>query len=359
MHIAIIGGGFCGVSCARQLTKLLPEAQISIFTQDSYFEYHGDLYKVLSGASPHLTRISYRQLVDLPNISLVHDPVVQINPDTKSITTTTSTYQYDVTTIAIGAQAVYYDIPGVQEHAYTCRSTEDAVRLHTLVTQELHQADDLEIVIAGAGPAGIEFAGHLAALCLQLKHPYSIILVDAAPQFLPMLNVSEREPILHRLQELNIQLQLDTHIQKYQSGVAESDKGSLYADLLLWCAGQKANHLATIGTELSTTPKGTYAVNEFLQTSNPSIYAGGDCSSAKDSGLAWSAVSHGNYIAQHITATVRHQSIQPYTPPIYPFVLPIGPHWAIVKQNNHLLIGFAGNVQAKQLKAQLWGELLQ
>jgi NADH dehydrogenase len=359
LKVAIIGGGFCAIACAKRLLELQSPIQINLYTGTTHFEYHGELYKTLSGASPHLTRIPYKHFLDSDKLNLKHAYVQ--NLDLSNHLLTYGYHQedsYDLICLAIGASANFFDIPGIAENAYVCRSTDQAIQIHRKIILALQAHDTFRLVIVGAGPAGIEFAGYLAALCQHTNHRYHIMIIDSSERILPVLNDQELALVKDRLAELSIELITGVQIQKYQQHQLQTSVGTIHTTFLLWAAGQKANHLPITGGQLDLNTQQSYQINSYFQTSIPTIFAGGDCSSAPDAGLAWSAVAHGHAIAENIHKQLLRQDLLSYQPMPHPFALPIGPHWALVKVNGKVTIGYPGNLELQKLKTSLMQQLV-
>jgi NADH dehydrogenase len=356
--LAIIGGGFCAIACARRLLELQSPIQINLYTGATHFEYHGELYKVLSGASPHLTRIPHKHFLDLDKVNLNHAHVQSLDQSNHLLTYADMQDTYDLVCLAIGSSSNFFDIPGVAENAYVCRSTDQAIQIHRKVTLALHAHDALRLVIVGAGPAGIEFAGYLAALCQHTGHKYHLTILDSAERILPMLDDQELAIIKDRLSELSIELITGVKIHEYQHHQLQTSVGTIPTNFLLWAAGQKANHLPITGGQLDLNTRQSYQINSYFQTSIPTVFAGGDCSSAPDAGLAWSAVAHGQAIAENIHKQLLQHELNAYQPLPHPFALPIGPHWAFVKVDGHVTIGYPGNLELQKLKTSLMQQLV-
>ena len=356
--LAIIGGGFCAIACAKRLLELQTPIQINLYTGTTHFEYHGELYKVLSGASPHLTRIPYKHFLDTNIVQLNHERVQILDLTNHLLTYSNMQDTYDLICLAIGSSSNFFDIPGIAENAYVCRSTEQAVQIHRKVTLALHAHEALRLVIVGAGPAGIEFAGYLAALCQHTGHKYHLTVLDAAERILPMLDDQELAIVKDRLSELQIELITGVKIQEYQNHQLQTSVGTIPTNFLLWAGGQKANHLSLTGGQLNFNTRQAYQINSYFQTNIPAIFAGGDCSSAPDAGLAWSAVAHGQAIAENIHKQLLKQELDSYQPLPHPFALPIGPHWAFVKVHDQVTSGYPGNLELQKLKTSLIQQLI-
>jgi pyruvate/2-oxoglutarate dehydrogenase complex dihydrolipoamide dehydrogenase (E3) component/uncharacterized membrane protein YdjX (TVP38/TMEM64 family) len=171
--------------------------------------------------------------------------------------------------IASGARPLVPPIPGLAEQDYL---TSDTIWELTELPQRL--------LVMGAGPIGCELAQSLASL------GSTVTLVDMAPQVLPRED-SEVSALVHEaLQACGIRVLVNHRAMQFaqdESGCsAEFDyageRVSVSYDQVLVALGRRANvegmGLEELGVAVSDT--GTLAVDEFLCTTVPGIYAAGD-----------------------------------------------------------------------------------
>src|SRR6185503_7932572 len=95
---------------------------------------------------------------------------VKLNRTHKHIVTSNKEkIAFDQLILAIGNVTNYFGIPGLKEYAYGIKSTEEAERFKIHLHQQLLETGkpDLNYIIVGGGPTGIELAGALPA---YLRH---------------------------------------------------------------------------------------------------------------------------------------------------------------------------------------------
>src|SRR5690606_6800666 len=132
-------------------------------------------------------------------------------------------------------------------------------------------------VVIGGGLIGIEVAAALAGARRR------VVLIEKENQLLPGLLDPEMAAFVTREMEMN---QVEVRTGAAVSGIDTGPSGKkevllsgerLAADLVILACGVRPNvELAqTAGLAIGST--GALQVNEYLQTSNPDIYAAGDC----------------------------------------------------------------------------------
>lgn len=189
------------------------------------------------------------------------------------LTGETGTAGYDKLVLATGATPRRPPVPGVDlEGVTTLQSLSDADYL-----RKVHDEGKIKrAVVVGGGLIGIETteALHLAGI--------EITLVEMLPQMLTFL-----DPQMAKLVEKYVQTKANVILR---NGVAEflGENGRLRAvklqdgteiacELAVLAIGVQPNATLARMAGLATGVTGGVVVNEYLQTSDPDIYAAGDC----------------------------------------------------------------------------------
>src|SRR5262249_19679428 len=129
-----------------------------------------------------------------PTIKYVRDTATSLDPETQTLQGTNQAYKYDELVLALGSVTNYFGIKGLQEFSYDIKSITCAERF----TQHLHkqpiddQKTDLNYVVVGGGPTGVELAAALGQYLERIvgmhgiaRPKYTVDLVEAAPRLLP------------------------------------------------------------------------------------------------------------------------------------------------------------------------------
>jgi NADPH-dependent 2,4-dienoyl-CoA reductase/sulfur reductase-like enzyme/rhodanese-related sulfurtransferase len=134
-------------------------------------------------------------------------------------------------------------------------------------------------VVIGAGAIGIEMAEALTDLW-----GVETTLVEMQPQVLPIaIGVDMARVMEAHLREKSVDLRLGTKVLKilgdHETGVTgvETSAGEIPSDLVILAVGVRPNSRLAKEAGLTIGPVGGIQVDEHLRTSDPEIYAGGDC----------------------------------------------------------------------------------
>ncbi len=119
-------------------------------------------------------------------------------------------FEYDALVLALGMVTNYFNIAGIEEFAYGIKTLEDAEALkkhlhkHIVTTKHL----DLNYVVIGGGPTGIELAGALGAYIKYIsanhgitKRSIHVDLIEAAPRLAARMPKDISKMIQRQLQE--------------------------------------------------------------------------------------------------------------------------------------------------------------
>ena len=182
---------------------------------------------------------------------------------------------YDKLVLATGGTPIRPPIPGVDlGHVYTLRSPHDG----RAIRDAIESGRVKRAVIVGAGLIGLEMCEALATRGLD------VTVVEMFPHVLPGLLDIETATFVARhaaaqgihaiLGERVVALEGD-HVGNVSCVVTEKQRFD--ADLVILSVGVRPNDQLARDAGLDTHPKGGILVNERMQTSDPDIYAGGDC----------------------------------------------------------------------------------
>lgn len=292
--LIVIGSGQAGVTTAKEVRKLQPEAEILIITADE-----GGFYSkpMLSNAfqrklAPEKIKIQEQGVFDEKNAlnTLANHYVTQIQSENNQISVQggenedPKVLQYKHLVIATGANPIQPPFPG-GELGLNINHLSDyqLFREHLeQVTASQTTEEPAEIVIIGGGLVGCELANDL----LQAEDlPCKITLVEQAEQLMGRIATEQAsEGLKTALSDagLNILTQTAiTSIAASESGYtlsatnSEGEAIQLEAHIVLQALGLQPNtDLAqTAGIDVNR----GIVCNEYLQTSAPNIFAIGDC----------------------------------------------------------------------------------
>ncbi|WP_429110247.1 NADH:flavorubredoxin reductase NorW [Aeromonas media] len=272
-EIVVIGSGFAAQQLVKSLRKLDAEQPIRLITADSGDEYNKpDLSHVVSRgcAAGAMTRLSGSNFAEQQRIALLpHCPVLGIDPVRRLVLTEQGSFPYGQLVLATGASAARPEIPG-SEHLVTLNSQQEYAAAEGAIQQARR------ILVLGAGLIGCELAMDMAS------DGREVTLLDLAGSPLSaLLPAILTQPLQQALRSQGVKLELGTGLARIdgQPGdgwrVTLTDGRISEQDLVIAAIGLRPNLALARGAGLAV--ERGILVDDNLQTSDPHIFALGDC----------------------------------------------------------------------------------
>jgi len=367
-HVVIVGGGFAGLQCAIELAPF-KDIRITLLDRNNYQQFQPLLYQVATSIlSPSNAAFALRDILrDHSNIDVQMDEAVSIDLAKRSVTTSSGrTHSGDFLVLATGSHVNFYNTPGAEQHSLPLYTLRDAEALRSNILKALEQADlnsasetdgQLNFVVVGGGPTGVELAGTLSDTLQQmLKNEFrhaaqlqpQIHLVEMGPAVLAMFSSASQKYAAAALQKHGVQLHLGISVTTVTpDGVSLSDGSQITARTVIWAAGVKAATPA-IQPEPQRLHDGRIAVESNLTIPGFStVYALGDIANALDSAgkplpqLAAVAKQAGKHCAINILAALNRKPTTPFAYSDRGIVAMIGRNAAVTElgSQHHELVG--------------------
>lgn len=347
--VLIIGGGFGGVKTALDLAKD-DRFAITLLTDNLNFRYNPTLYHTATGGLEAQSNIPLEIIFKDKAVDLVKGRAVKLDRDTKTVETEEGKkYTYDTLVIALGMVTNYFGIKGLPEFSYGIKSIDEVERFKAHLHQQLtdDHKPDLNYIVVGGGPTGIELAGALPdyirriAKAHGIKHKaVHIDLVEGNKTLVPRMPKLVGRRIARQLRHQGIKLYLGMAVGGETADSLTIGDQSLPSKTVVWTAGM-ANAPFFKTNNFAMTDRGKVTVDQFL-SSEPNIYVLGDNNNTQYSGMAQTAIHDGMSVAENLKRAASGKPMIPYKPkrPIY--VLPAGAEWAAVQWGKVLLFGKLG-----------------
>lgn len=289
-RVVIIGGVTSGPKAAARLRRLDESLDITIIERNEFLSYAGcQLPAYLSGSIGSAQDIrsgAYRIIRTahffqaMKNITVLNmTSAERIDRAGKRVIARRRTdgkvieIGYDVLVLATGSLPVIPSIPGAAtDLVLPLHSLEDARRIRERVT--LRQAQD--VLIIGGGLIGISTIQSL------LESGARVTVVEREQTVLSSyFDADFARRIERELEHKGVKLVVGTEISSITRGKAgvhaHADSRSLSPDLIILSSGMEPNSELARACGLKTTATGGIKVDEHLRTSDPAIFAIGDC----------------------------------------------------------------------------------
>ncbi|HET9098592.1 MAG TPA: FAD-dependent oxidoreductase [Candidatus Saccharimonadales bacterium] len=335
--VLIVGGGFAGVKAALEL-KNSPHFDVTLLSDTDELRYYPTLYHTATGSSSSNSSISLKSIFAGSDIKIAKGEAVSLDRKARIITTTDNrTFSYDALIIALGVVTNYFGIPGLADYSYSIKTQEEVARLKKHLHKQLEddRQPDLNYVIVGAGPTGIELAG---ALPHYMKHilknhgipekKIHVDIIEAMPRLLPNLPKSVSKQVGKQLRKLGIKLYLNSKVEGESADELTVNGKPIRSHTVIWTAGV-TNHPFFKDNNFALMARGKVAVDVFLQT-EPNVFVLGDNANTPYSGLAQTALHDAVFVANNLKRRAEGKDFKGYKLKKPITVIPAGPGWAAV-----------------------------
>jgi NADH oxidase (H2O2-forming) len=325
MRVCIVGGGGGASNAANVVRRLDKDARIDIFTDRAEignqpceipFVLKGDL------SSWNDTFVFRKKFYSERNITVhFNTEVTDIRRTEKQLTAGGESCDYDKLILDLGAIPAIPPIPGIDGQN------------EFVLTTKLKTAGIFEGAIPNHSTAAIVGTGQIAleiAAVLKAKNYEKIYLLGRSDSLLrAYLDRDMAERIVARVMDNGINPILSAQVNSIasQNGkkILTLPDMELEVDFVFFAVGSRPNVALAQKSGLEIGETGGIAVNEFFQTSDPDIYAIGDCIENRDAILglkrlyqtATSAAKGGRVAATNLVLG----NVLPYEGTTMPFVM--------------------------------------
>jgi len=349
-NVLVVGGGFGGVKAALELCKDHDYFNVTLISDDSELRYYPTLYHTATGGKRANSSIPYSTIFQGKKIKIVKAEAQTIDRRAKLLTTADGQqFTYDSIVIGLGVVTNYFGIPGLPEYSYSIKSQTEVARFKAHLHQQLtdYRQPDLNYIIVGAGPTGIELAGALPAYLKQIMRNHDISprrvhidLIEAAPRLLPRLPRDTSRTVRKRLARLGVKLYVGSVVQGQTADELTINGKPIRSHTVVWTAGV-TNHPFFTANNFVIMGRGKVAVDAYLQA-DEDVFVIGDNANTPYSGLAQTALHDGTFVAKNLRRRARGKTYRSYIVKQPITVIPAGPHWAAVCWGNLRIYGVLG-----------------
>jgi len=295
LRVVVIGGVAAGPKVASRVVRMNPAAEVTVVEKGQLLSYAGcGLPYYVSGEVKE-----QKELMSTP-VGAVRDPVffskvknVRVLNGTEAVAIdrtakrvglaqpgnaeAASWLPYDKLVLCTGARPVRPPIPGIERKGiYALHEVEDAEGVKAMLAET--KAKD--VVVVGGGLIGVEMTEALAA------HGCRVTAVEKLGQILTMLDAHMARLVERHMESKGVRVLTDTAVEAFvgaagddsRVGGVSTSRGVLPADMVILAIGVRPNVALAkaAGLALGETT-GAIRVDAQMRTSDPDIYAAGDC----------------------------------------------------------------------------------
>jgi NADPH-dependent 2,4-dienoyl-CoA reductase/sulfur reductase-like enzyme len=114
-RLVVVGASFGGITAARTVKRLVPDAEVVLLEQSSYFVFAPAALEYLFGRIPLDRIVRGFGGIEAGGLRLLHTTVVAVERDRRQLVTTDGSLDYDQLLLATGLRLAYEDVPGLAE----------------------------------------------------------------------------------------------------------------------------------------------------------------------------------------------------------------------------------------------------
>ncbi len=287
MQFLVIGGDAAGMSAASRAKRNAPDLQVTVLekTEDVSYSACGMPYNVADPDRDMDELVVRRAEVfrDKQGIDLRTGHTAEtIDRENRRVSGHSRTGEpfsvaYDALLIATGAAAILPEVPGADcDGVMALKDLADGRRIKNYLTE--HPVT--RAVIIGMGYIGLEMAEALH------ERGIAVTMAKPRPQLLPWMEPDLAAVVRQEMDDHQVRLETGFHLEKIEPAgnrlALVGPKGVLEAEMVLSAIGVRPNSAMAAAAGLELGPHGELAVDRQLRTSDPDIYAAGDCADAYD-----------------------------------------------------------------------------
>ncbi len=277
--ILIVGGVAAGATAAAKARRLSPDAQITLLEAgpDISFANCGLPYYIGGDIKSRSKLIlqSPESFNEQYNVDVhTHTMVTIIDRENKVVTARDvrsgeiTKFDYTKLILAQGGRPVTPDLPGAsQEHVFTLWTLEDMDDIARFIDEEEPQ----HAVVVGGGFIGLEMVEALT------KRGIMVSVVEMMPHVMALMEPETAGFIETEMLSYGVKVHTGRGVTEIGHSTVKLDNGqTLKADMVLLSIGVRPTLQLAKDAGLELGEAGGLLVNEYMQTSDPSIYAAGD-----------------------------------------------------------------------------------
>ena len=336
-RVVVVGAGFGGLTAARKLSHA--PVKITLIDRKNHHTFQPLLYQVATaGLSPGEIAAPIRWIVrGRKNIEVLLGEVRDFDLNRRVVKLDDLDVPFDYLIVAAGASHAYFGHEEWEPLAPGLKTIEDAIEIRRRVLLAFELAErqaasgegevDLNFVIVGGGPTGVELAGTLAEISRQvLANEFQsidprrtrIILLEGGPRVLPTYPEDLSRSAEEQLRNLGVEVHTSALVTLVEPAAVWMGKTRLTSAVTLWAAGVAASPLGK-KLDVPLDRAGRVLVNSDLSVpGHPEIFVIGDLASLKGKdgkvvpGVAPAAIQEGNAVARNIARDLQKEPRQDF-----------------------------------------------
>ncbi|KXK02165.1 MAG: NADH dehydrogenase [Acidobacteria bacterium OLB17] len=336
--VVIIGAGFGGLWAAKALSK--QDVDVVVIDRSNHHVFQPLLYQVATAVlSPgEIAQPIRRILHSSKNIEVVLGEAVDVDTANKEVVLGDGVrVRFDYLIIAAGARHSYFGHDEWETAAPGLKTLDDAVeiRRRVLLAFEMAERDaylqgrerQLNFVVVGGGPTGVELAGAIADIARQaLAKDFKaiktanarVVLFEGSDRILGTFAPDLSDSAKHQLEDIGVEVQLNSFVKEIEPGRVKVGDDWIDCDVVVWATGVAASSLGKrLGVEIDKAGRVLVEPDLSIKSCND-IFVIGDMASIKQAdgtpvpGVSPAAMQMGEHTAANILADIAGKARKPF-----------------------------------------------
>ena len=284
--IIVIGGGFAGIQFIKKIDETLFD--VLLIDKINHHQFQPLYYQVAtSQLEPASISFPLRNIFkSKKNLQIRLAEVLSIDSINNKIETTIGEFFYDKLVIAIGCTTNFFGNDEIRSHAFTLKTTYDAINIRNHILQTFENIISAEgsekegllnLTIVGAGPTGVELAGAFAEIknnILPKDYPdidfthFKINLIEGSKDTLNSMSILAKTTSKKCLQKMGVNIITETFVKRYDGNLLELNNGNiLKSKTVIWAAG-------VIGNTIKGLPDNAQVVGNRIKVNRTNLVDG-------------------------------------------------------------------------------------
>ena len=355
-RVVIVGGGFGGLSAAKDLAK--QPFEITLIDRNNHHLFQPLLYQVATAAlSPADIASPIRHILSgQRNLKVMLAEVSGVDLARKEVIADGRRVPYDYLVLATGAWHAYFGHDDWAGFAPGLKTLDDATGLRRRILLAFERAENeddpderarlMTFVVIGGGPTGVEMAGAIAELAKRALasdfrsiDPRSarIILVEAASRVLTPFDEKLSEAARRSLKQLGVEVRLGAAVTDCSEEGVRLGDAFIPTRTIVWAAGVMASPAGRwLGAE--TDGAGRVKVRADLSVpGHPDVFVIGDTAAVAGAngamlpGVAPVAKQQGQYVARALIARREGRTVPAFRYRDYGILATVGRSRAVAQ----------------------------
>ncbi|MFC5166042.1 NAD(P)/FAD-dependent oxidoreductase [Nonomuraea angiospora] len=329
-RVLILGAGYAGMAAAIQLAargKRREDVRVTLVNAQERFTERLRLH--MSATGQPVAELSIPELLEGTGARFVRGWVTAVDADAKLVRIDDDrVLHYDTLVYGLGSVADTAAVPGVEDHAYTLNSVQDA----ELLADRLARLGRGTVVVGGSGLTGVESAAEIAE-----RYPELDVVLVGRQEPGAAMSPRPRAYLRAALARLGVRVLSGVEVVKVLPDAVELAGGELVAaDAVLWTSGTRVSPLAA-AAGLTVDERGRVVTDATLRSvSHPDVYAVGDAAAIRQGygvmhGTCQGGMPTGVHAAVSIVRTLDGRRPKAFRFGYYHTPVSLGRHDAVVQ----------------------------